>query len=605
MDSIKPILNELLFGSGASQRYTQDSPVLPDVWAAYAGSMGKGVDLLLIPHTRAHPGDLLKSIRGELPRFDISLDSSRLAYNQSSVVVDLSLWQMVHILLPTTAWWERYIQPAIERHKDEPPSFSKQASKEFFWFVKVVGMLSLARKMDGGLDEAMSAIGKIAHGAEQVSPELWEAFQGFMRFDKIPKRHVAPVLWSINLNRKAKLSVWRSTLTIKADAARQLFNISCKDITWAVIDSGIDARHPAFASSGSGSVSIQVEGNLQGTRVIATYDFTRLRRLLGPDGKQELQKLLSPEVSKRDRKSLESLFDQLQADIEQGRQIDWDQVVPLLEVPYDSRYAPPTCDHGTHVAGILAADWPDSADHPNLQGHAIQGVCPDLRLYDLRILEEDGNIEEYMIMAALQFVRHLNRHKDCTVIHGINLSLSVANDVASYACGRTPLCEECNRVVSSGVVVVAAAGNRGHNQVASYATLDDEYRSISITDPGNAEDVITVGATHRERPHLYGCSYFSSRGPTGDGRAKPDLVAPGEKIHAPVLNNESARKDGTSMAAPHVSGAAALLMARHPELMGDPQRVKRILCDTATDLGRERYFQGHGLVDILRAIQSI
>jgi subtilisin family serine protease len=59
------------------------------------------------------------------------------------------------------------------------------------------------------------------------------------------------------------------------------------------------------------------------------------------------------------------------------------------------------------------------------------------------------------------------------------------------------------------------------------------------------------------------------------------------------------------MAAPHVSGAAALLLARHRELLGSPSRVKEILCRTATDLGREKYFQGAGLVDVLRAIQSV
>jgi hypothetical protein len=59
------------------------------------------------------------------------------------------------------------------------------------------------------------------------------------------------------------------------------------------------------------------------------------------------------------------------------------------------------------------------------------------------------------------------------------------------------------------------------------------------------------------------------------------------------------------MAAPHVSGAAALLMARHQELIGRPQRIKEILCRTATDLGRERQFQGAGMLDVLRALQSI
>jgi hypothetical protein len=59
------------------------------------------------------------------------------------------------------------------------------------------------------------------------------------------------------------------------------------------------------------------------------------------------------------------------------------------------------------------------------------------------------------------------------------------------------------------------------------------------------------------------------------------------------------------MAAPHVSGAAALILARHRELIGQPGRIKEILCESATDLGREHYFQGAGLVDILRALQAV
>ena len=82
------------------------------------------------------------------------------------------------------------------------------------------------------------------------------------------------------------------------------------------------------------------------------------------------------------------------------------------------------------------------------------------------------------------------------------------------------------------------------------------------------------------------------------------MVAPGERIYAPLPGERWDYLDGTSMAAPHVSGAAAMLMARYPELIGRPSRIKRILCETATDLGRERNFQGHGLVDVLRALQS-
>jgi subtilisin family serine protease len=184
--------------------------------------------------------------------------------------------------------------------------------------------------------------------------------------------------------------------------------------------------------------------------------------------------------------------------------------------------------------------------------------------------------------------------------------MSIPHDVTNFACGRTPVCDEAERVVNSGIVVVAAAGNQGYRK---YSTPDgttlETYSSMSITDPGNADLVITVGATHRTRPHTYGVSYFSSRGPTGDGRSKPDLVAPGERISAPLPRNGEGPKDGTSQAAPHVSGAAALLMARHNELVGRPIRVKEVLCSTATDLGRERYFQGAGMLDVLRALQSV
>jgi len=62
---------------------------------------------------------------------------------------------------------------------------------------------------------------------------------------------------------------------------------------------------------------------------------------------------------------------------------------------------------------------------------------------------------------------------------------------------------------------------------------------------------------------------------------------------------------GTSQAAAHVSGAAAMLIARHRELLGRPDRIKQILCSTATDLGRQRAFQGNGLIDVLRAMQSV
>ncbi len=288
--------------------------------------------------------------------------------------------------------------------------------------------------------------------------------------------------------------------------------------------------------------------------------------------------------------------------------IDWELLEKLLRIPHAEGYRPPEHFHGTHVAGIIGADW--RAGEHNLSPETDRtGIAPEIELFDLRALDEEGKGDEFSIMAAMQFVRHLNLLKtghSQMEIHGVNLSFAIRHEVSNFACGRTPVCDEAERLVGNGVVVVAAAGNQGRARYRTSTGKDDEgYRSISITDPGNAEGAITVGATHSSEPHTYGVSYFSSRGPTGDGRRKPDLVAPGEKIYSTAPNNAEKHADGTSQAAPHVSGAAALLLERHLELVGRPARVKEVLCQAATDLGRERYFQGAGMLDVLRALQSI
>ena len=334
-----------------------------------------------------------------------------------------------------------------------------------------------------------------------------------------------------------------------------------------MLDSGIDATHPAFARRSGDEPLAETADGLRAagdSRIKATYDFTKLRALLAKEGTTEAEAMRA--------KSLNEINQRLLS----GRAVDWSLLLPLIEVPKDP-YEPPAHEHGTHVAGVLAGDW-RQADPQGPADHDVQGVCPDMELYDLRVFDADGAGDEFAILAALQYVRWLNANASAPVIHGVNLSLSLDHEVGAYACGRTPVCDECERLIGSGTVVVAAAGNEGRAYYSMASGTAEGYRQISITDPGNADGVITVGATHRHQPHTYGVSYFSSRGPTGDGRVKPDLVAPGEKITAPVPNLGLKSLDGTSMAAPHVSGAAALLMARHPELIGSPREVKRVLC---------------------------
>ncbi|HTG35895.1 MAG TPA: S8 family peptidase [Thermoanaerobaculia bacterium] len=667
----RKLLEQLMFGTGRVRRFTQDSPVLPDVWLEYAktpeertslpssrtrpGEPFPPVKLLLTPYREHSTGDVRIELRERLARKreepaweafkHFSAPLPRVIYNQSTVAVDLYFEELIRIVLPMTDWWSLLSQEwkigTLGVATEETLTLLAQAIKDperakpipigkknvrfptaMLWMIRVAGALAIIHR-GGTLPPKFLEKNGVAGATEEDWKEIVRVFAELVR--GISPAEEEARIYAVSLNREASPTIARSTLAIKADAARLLFSISCSSLAWAIVDSGVDASHPAFRQvQGKDkdketfypeAFPVEDGKTVNRSRVVATYDFTQIDLLLDPDTEEWPEKIQRQlDAGGAGAEALRKDLDRLKDSLKSGRSLDWKLIAPFLRIPHESpvagekdegnKYLPPGLDHGTHVAGILASNW--KQDPPDKRWENLVGVCPDLRLYDLRVLNAEGQGDEFSVMAALQFVRYLNSTNDFMVVHGVNLSLSIPHDVSNYACGRTPVCEECERVVSSGIVVVAAAGNQGYRK---YTTEEGgtttAYNSISITDPGNADLIITVGATHRFRPHTYGVSYFSSRGPTGDGRSKPDLVAPGEKITSPLPDGLFGLKDGTSMAAPHVSGAAALLMARYNELVGRPARIKQILCDTATDLGREKYFQGAGMLDVLRALQSV
>jgi serine protease AprX len=394
----------------------------------------------------------------------------------------------------------------------------------------------------------------------------------------------------------------RSVATVKADAALRSFSASGRGITWAVIDSGIQADHPHF----------------------------------GPKDEPKRHRLLNDDVDDLHRDF--TLADASGSD-------DNDEPLP----PPRSSAKTALIDefgHGTHVAGIISgqAPQPDAGEviafervfiatsdinhqttlkQRSCDPAELRGVAPECNLVSLKVLDAQGAGRTSNVIRALAYIRnHVNRNPKLMRIHGVNLSLGYEFDAEMFACGQSPLCAEVDRLVQSGVVVVAAAGNTGWGVATSAARVTRIGFTASINDPGNAECAITVGSTHRESPHTYGVSFFSSKGPTGDGRLKPDLVAPGERITScaagqklaslPIANQKRGKRQaaylddsGTSMAAPHASGAIAAFLSIRREFIGRPDDVKRIFLKSATPLGRERYFEGHGLIDLMRAIQSV
>jgi hypothetical protein len=359
---------------------------------------------------------------------------------------------------------------------------------------------------------------------------------------------------------------------VRATAERQLFGATGEGIVWALVDSGIDSRHPHF----------QKHQNLVLDSSLAHHNFTENEAAAASSDMSAL-------------------------------------VDPL--------------GHGTHNAGVIAGELEGSeglqlraqftarsedgaTQRPTAIIPAISGLAPLCKLVSLKVLEDDGSGNLSNVIAALRWVSEVNSEGRKPRIHGVHLGVGFDWDSQWFACGQSPVCVAVNELVKSGVVVVAPAGNAPFDLLTHGGGRIG--RAMTIQDPGNAEYAITVGSTNSQDPHTVGISYFSGTGPTWDGRLKPDLVAPGERVFScdsgvsgidraeagPVRVAQYMEMTGTSMASSYVAGVIAALLSARRDLIGQPMRVKELLLATAEDLKRDRHMQGHGLVNLMRALME-
>ncbi len=223
--------------------------------------------------------------------------------------------------------------------------------------------------------------------------------------------------------------------------------------------------------------------------------------------------------------------------------------------------------HGTHVAGLIAGN-----------SSSYMGVAPRANLISVKVSDDTGDSTVLDVIYGLQFVVD---HRDALGIRVVNLSLS-SSVAESYK--TDPLDAAVEAAWFAGVVVVAAAGNDGGGAGAvSYA-------------PGNDPFVITAGALDDRgtaRLDDDGLASWSSRGATQDGFSKPDVLAPGNRLVAPLaplstfgqlcptcmVGRTYFRLSGTSMAAAVVSGSAALMLEHDPALT--PDQVKGAMVASA------------------------
>ncbi|MFE7113175.1 S8 family serine peptidase [Streptomyces sp. NPDC057575] len=234
--------------------------------------------------------------------------------------------------------------------------------------------------------------------------------------------------------------------------------------------------------------------------------------------------------------------------------------------------------HGTHVASTIAGSGAAS-------GGRLKGVAPGADLYIGKVLNTAGSGSESGVIGGMEWA----------AAQGADvISMSLGGAVPSD--GTDPISQAVNQLTeSSGSLFVIAAGNEGPGKG-------------TVSSPGAAQDALTVGAVSKQDQ----LANFSSRGPVKETFAvKPEITAPGVGIVAaraagttmgtPVDANYTSA-NGTSMATPHVSGAAAILAQRHPDWSAD--RLKQVLVSTAKQGSYNAYQGGNGRVDVPKAIDA-
>jgi serine protease AprX len=291
------------------------------------------------------------------------------------------------------------------------------------------------------------------------------------------------------------------------------------------------------------------------------------------------------------------------------------------------------CGHGTHVAGIIAGFGCASSGPGSFR--TFYGVAPGAYLVDVTVLDSKGQGTVTDVIAGIQWVI---ANKTALNIRILNLSLGHAVG-ESYK--TDPLCQAVEAAWKAGIVVVCAAGNTGRQSDTAKAGQLNEGYGInygSVQSPGNDPYVITVGAVKNTDGNRANdkIATYSSRGPSRlDFILKPDLVAPGNQVISTLSNTSYLattygatnavkqteyktgrdtnsrfyfRLSGTSMAAPVVSGAAAILLEKEPWLTPDTIKARLMLsADKVSDKGglyTDPCSYGAGMLNIYNAIQN-
>ncbi len=258
-----------------------------------------------------------------------------------------------------------------------------------------------------------------------------------------------------------------------------------------------------------------------------------------------------------------------------GNHIDLkDSLVKYIDIVNKRKIAYDDNGHGTHIAGIILG-------RGIIRRGYYKGIAPEARLISVKVLDKNG---KGRIQDVVEGINWILSNKDRYNIKIVNMSVGASNIDKR---DEKILIEKVERLWDEGILVIAAAGNNG-----------PERNSISV--PGNSKKIITVGAYDDNKPvyvdKIQSMVNYSGRGPTKECIVKPEIVAPGYKIMSCSNNGKYETRSGTSMSTPIVAGMCALLISKYPEIT--PKEVKKIMHDTAVDLGLPKNTQGWGKINL-------
>ena len=329
----------------------------------------------------------------------------------------------------------------------------------------------------------------------------------------------------------------------------------------AIIDTGVDMSHPAFS------------GGLHGTPAIDSSKGAALARQVGKSGTYVNQKF-------------PFAYDYADGDND----------------------ASPAGSHGTHVAGITAAN-----------GSQITGIAPDAQIIVGKVARSRGGIPDSALLAALD---------DMAVIKPDVVNLSLGRTAGMDSAADTLFAGVYEKLQEKGITLDVAGGNEfqaGYgNKSGKNLPYASDPDSSTLGEPGSFAPVVTVASIENARNGAngnYKMSDFSSWGVSPDMRLKPEVTAPGGNIYSSVPGGGYQYKSGTSMATPQITGVSAVVLER---VQNDPlfssmsarqkaDVVQNLIMGTAVPVadpnaGSGAYYsprkQGAGLVNVQAATTS-